>query len=257
MKNYSVVVAILLTFFWGVSFSQNDLGAKFGSPVRGGNTQFSNNGFSLEGDPQAQKGWDALRKKIYNKEMITISDVKGSPYSNDNFLPATLMYDGQIEKECFARYDAYNDEVEFKEFNKENAERYALLKSANLSCRIGNDNYFYLPYFEKGVLKAGYMAKQFEGSRYWFYARDKKTIKEKKTATTSLHKTFPARFSETKEFFIGEPNKKLIQVPNSKKRILSALIKSDQQKAKKFIKEHKLDLKSEEQVIKLLKYLDQ
>ncbi|MFD0860787.1 hypothetical protein ACFQ1M_01095 [Sungkyunkwania multivorans] len=238
MKKSFLIIGIGLLYF--TSFSQGTRPA-----------------FGQAGDPQAQKAWEELRRKVYSKKEISVSNIKGSPFENDNFVPAVIVYEGKAEKEIFARFDAYNDEVEFKQFENENAEVYALHKSSKISCRFGAQELFYLPYkTDGGQSRIGYMYLQFKGNHYWFYARKKKIIMEKKKAYNSLQRSFPARFSEVEEFFIGKPNETLRSVSLRKKKIIEALDEADHQKAKDFVKEQKLNLKEPSQVIALLKYLD-
>lgn len=248
-------MSLLALFALNVSFAQ-DLGEKFGAPIGGKSSQFSNSGFSLEGDPQAVKLWEEIRKKVYNKEMLKISDVKGSPYTYEAFIPAIVMYGGEKEREFYARYNAYNDEIEFKEYNREEAPIYGLLKSPRISCVINGEELTYMQYSKEGEQAQGYLLKKLEGPRYTFFTKDRRIIKKKRTAVNSLQRTFPARFAGETEYYISGPGEVPVLVSQKKKKFVKALDKGDQQKALDYIKEHGVDLKDDTQVIKLLNFLN-
>ncbi len=258
-------MSLFALFAFSMSFSQTpsgngnlgnyDVGLKFGDPIVR-NSQMYNYGYSLEGDPQAVKLWEEIREKVYNKEMLKISDVKGSPYTFDAFVPAVVMYSGEKEKEFYARYNAYNDEVEFKEFNREGAPIYGLLKSPKISCIINGEELKYMQYSKEGEMAQGYLLKKLDGTRYSLFVKDQKTIRKKRTATNSLQRTFPARFADAKEFYIGGPGEAPTLLPQKKKKFLQMLDRSDREKATDYIKEHKVNLKDESQVVRLLAFLN-
>ncbi len=259
--------SLIFSLLWALpilALSQASPGVDRGVPINRGNglqgavPGVSNTGgqFGLSGDPQALKLWDEIKKKVYNKEIIKFSDVKGSPYIKDEFVPARVMYDGKVEKDCFVRVDAYNDEIEFKEYNNRASEIYILLKTPKLSLEINGLSMYYLRYMDEGDVKETYMYKKYEGERYRFYARTKKIIKQKRNATTSLQTSFPARFYDIEEFFIGKGTETLNLVPLKKNKIIEQLDSGDVSKAKRFIKENKLDIRKESELVKLLTYLE-
>ncbi len=212
--------------------------------------------FGQGGDPQAVKAWEDLRKKIYSKKKYSVSKVKGSPYATEVFLPAVIVFGEGEEKEVYARLDAYSDDIEFKLFNNEESEIFSLYKSSKVSCRLNDETFQYLPFKNGEAFDIGFMALKHKGDRYLFYKRTKKILKEKKKAYNSLSRSFPARFVDVEEFFIGKPGETLEWVMLRKKKVLETLDEKDRQKAKEFVKENKIDLKEQEGVVRLLKFLE-
>ncbi len=219
--------------------------------VKDGNLSFGNN-------PQTMDYFNNLRTMITERKAV--ENIKGSPYDNDNFMKGTIMFDDKAYNNALLRYNAYADEVEMKVTDPENKseEIYALNKSPNLFFIINNDKIKYTAFLAKNKKDKipGNVFVLVEGKEYSLYQRRLKRYKESKRATTSLQRSFPARFVDDVEYYIKTAGQTPAPIKLKQKEILAFLTGDKKNKVKTYIKENKIDMKKTDHLKKLFNYMN-
>ena len=134
-----------------------------------------------------------------NKLNFDTSNVQGSPYTADIFLPTTLFYGDENMGNIFYRYNAYNEEIEVKKNNSENEGIRALGRDKKIAIIVnGNPMSFTTFIDKKGLTQNGYLTKLRSG-KYSFYRRTDVKYTEGQKAQNSFIPAIPARFSKFTE----------------------------------------------------------
>ena len=215
----------------------------------------SNNG--LHSDFRLNDLYENIKNHIGYKKK-TNKKIKGTPYFDESFKSAEVLYFGKLIKDkIYLRYNAYTDEMEISSNPLAKGSENILLKNNKVACIIGSETYRYLGFIEENnPPSVGYLNELFNGVVFSFYQRKYKIYMEATTARTSLERSFPARFVEKIEYYFSINNGELNQLKLSKKKILSRL-KNYSILIKSFIKDNGSNLKSLEDVIAMFNYLDQ
>ena len=247
MKHLFLSLVILLSGFH--FYAQGTL-----KDVKDGNMSFGNN-------PQTMDYFNNLRTMIKERDKAkAVENIKGSPYDNENFMKGTIMFGDRTYNNALLRYNAYADEVEMKINNPENKseEIYALSKSPNLSFIINNNKIKYTAFLAKNKKDKipGNVFVLVEGKEYSLYQRKLKRYKESKRATTSLQRSFPARFVDGAEYYMKTAGQTPTPIKLKQKEILAFLTGDKKNKVKTYIKENKIDIKKTDHLVKLVNYMN-
>lgn len=172
------------------------------------------------------------------KKTLTAKDIKGTPYFVEEFKLAKVYYGGRFEegKQIYIRHNAYSDELEMATSPYQYASEQILLKTKEVFCELEGVTYKLLPYISKssGQPEIGYLQSIFEGEKYSIYLNQTKVFMKQQPARTSLERSFPPRFVDSKVFYYskeGETPKYL----NTSKGSLKKLFKNKGQ-AKELLK---------------------
>ncbi|WP_350293614.1 hypothetical protein [uncultured Croceitalea sp.] len=186
--------------------------------------------------------------------------IKGSPYTSNVFLPANIYYKGEDYGSLYYRYNAYNEEIEIKKQNLENEGIRALGRDKSISIRTsieGKPMSFKTFIDKKNRTQNGYLTLLQEG-KYTLYKRIDVKFTEGQKAQNSFVKATPARFSQFVEYYLEIKGKNRIDEVELKNKKLLNLVETDKKEAlKSFLKESDLKLKSEENLIKAISFLNQ
>ena len=185
-------------------------------------------------------------------EDAKLSNVMGSPYENDSFLigkAANKKIDNS--KPYYLRYNIYNDVIEIQD--SENI--IGLIKSLNIYAIISNREYHYEIYSnDNAKTDEGYFILLSKGINSNLYLRKIKKFKDKVKAKDSYHKDTPAAFVDSESFYIKK-DRVLFPVSKKKKDFLLQFPEKENE-LKKYMKAEKINLKSQNDVVKLFKYYD-
>lgn len=185
---------------------------------------------------------------------LTLDDIDGTIYLNENFTLGTLYENGEAFKKLYLRYDAYNDEVELKESANADVVR-AMVKHPIYSCNINGQDYYYVGYKdEDGGPKEGYLAPLVSGRDYALFVKRIKVFKEGKPAKTSLDKGFPHRFLDRTEYYVSIKGDFPVYVKTKKADVLELFLEKDQKAVKEFMKEKRINVGKEEDLVNLFTY---
>ncbi|MDV7140277.1 hypothetical protein R3X28_15405 [Maribacter sp. TH_r10] len=192
---------------------------------------------------------DVLKQK--NNNELSLSEIEGNPYLNENFLKGRLMYKDSIELgEYLMRYHSFADEFEIS-----NAEGPGFLNKADyLRVNLAGDSYRPLNYIdENGEIKKGFFIIKSEGPKASLFLRKYKKVKPAQEAKTSFHKATPAKFLAYENYFLKFGNEAPFEIKLKKGKFIK-LFPENQDRLKKYIKTNNLNLEEEKDAITLIDY---
>ncbi|MEZ4793551.1 MAG: hypothetical protein R2783_08855 [Gelidibacter sp.] len=183
--------------------------------------------------------------------------VQGSPYINEDFLPARISV--SEDDVFYVRYNAISDQFEVK---GENNKSYALNK-------YRRDIVVQLVGLKKTYQVFGYLDEN-ENENFGYFVimndqdsnvkllkKEKKFFIGEKVATTSYDTPKPATYKRANdEYYIKIGNDPAVELPTKKKEI-AKLFPKKEDKILNFIKEHKIKTKREEDLNRLMSYINQ
>lgn len=179
--------------------------------------------------------------------------IKDEAYANPNFLQGKIFQEDQLIKDNVPmRYNAYADEIEIKK-NVSDESYSALIKSPDIFVKIVNDIYVFVP-FEGSIQKGGYFNVLSDGKTYDLYKKTKAEYREPRKAQTSYQQDTPPSFVKSTTYYLVK-NGAFLEMPSSKSKILK-MMDSKKSEMKKYIKENKVDLDKESDLIKTISYFD-
>lgn len=180
----------------------------------------------------------------------------GSPYNSTTFLLGNIYINNELTKSDVAmRYNIYSDEMQVKEtLQSEDKDITALIKSPDISVTILKDKFIYVPK-GKGLEKGGYFQVETNGKTYSLYKKLGKEYFEASKAKTSFERDVPAKFEDRITYYIHFSNGGMVFLPKSKKKRYKAFGESEAM-VKAYAKERKLDITNEEDLKRVIVYLD-
>lgn len=195
---------------------------------------------------------DKLEKLKYEDNSI-----EGSPYMSNIFTPAQLFYGNEPAGNIYYRYNAYNEEIEIKQENKENELIRGLGKDKKIRLIANGKSMSFKTFIDKnGNTKNGYLTLLSDG-KYKLYKHLKVTFKEAKKAENSFVKGSPAKFLQSTEFYLEGPDgKRIDEIQFSTKKLLNLVDKDKQEGLKSYLKEKKIKINDENSLHKVLNYLN-
>lgn len=217
----------------------------------------SGEGGGLGNNPAMMDLYNDMRMKfgrLGEEVKLTLDDIDGSIYPNENFTLGTLYEDGEAFKKLYMRYDAYNDEVELKEAKDDDIVR-AMVQHPKYSCSMNGEVYQFIGYKnEDGESKRGYLMPLTAGENYALFMKQIKVFKEGKPAKTSLDNSFPHRFLDKTEFYVSKSGDVPVFVKTRKSSILSLFSDEDQKTMKNYIRDKRPNLNDKDDLQNLFAY---
>ena len=239
MKKY--LLLLTLHAFYFTSFAQK------GPPI-------GTNG--VHSDSRLSDLFENIKNRVEDQK-TSVDQIKGSPYFDESFKLAKVEYFGKILKDkIYLRYNAYSDEMEMVSNPQLKNSETILIKNNKVACIIDENAYRYLGYVDENETPAvGYVLELFKGEKLSFYERNEKVYMGATQARTSLERSFPARFVDKKKFYFSIENGSLKEVKLNKKKVSNSL-KAYDKDVKSYISTSKTKLKSKEDVLQLLSFIE-
>ncbi|MFD2101647.1 hypothetical protein [Flagellimonas iocasae] len=185
---------------------------------------------------------------------LTLEDIDGTIYLNENFTLGTLYDEGVAFKKLYMRYDAYNDEVELKENLGSDVVR-SMVKHPMYSCAVNGNEYYYSVYIdEDGVSQKGYLTPIVKGEEYTLLVKHRKVFKEGKAARNSLEKSFPHRFLDKTEYYVSVMGEPAVFMKTKKAEVLSLFSEEDQKAIKDYFKDRRPNVNDDHDLLNLFTY---
>lgn len=183
---------------------------------------------------------------------------KGSPYLNENFQYGEVEINDKLALTGKMRFNAYRNEVEILEDNKDDA-YYSLLKRSYIKVRIGDKPYNIYQFKDKpGVgIRTSYFIELNAGPVVLLFKPEAK-LKKGRTPSTSYDKYVPPTYVWSSSYYlVNKDNGKdavAVKVRLNKKDFLRFFGESNQKELVDFIKAKELKVKHEEDAIKLVEF---
>ncbi|RRQ49318.1 hypothetical protein DZC72_01450 [Maribacter algicola] len=194
---------------------------------------------------------DAKRTKNYD-------EFQGSPYVSNNFKQTRISYNDEDMGTMFYRYNALNEEIEIKNTLLEEEGIKGLSRDKNISILVDNKKLSFKTFVtSKNNTLNGYLLQLIDGKTYDLYKRTRVKFTEGKPAPNSFVKAVPARFSQfTEYYFQKEGVNRIDEIPLSNNKLLKLLSGNDKESLKNYLKENKIKIKEEEDLIKAFNFLN-
>jgi hypothetical protein len=176
------------------------------------------------------------------------ANIEGSPYLTDEFIKGTVFIEDEKPYSAMMRYNAYQDEIQVKSTNGISS----LFKRDYVWAEIGGQSFRIETYTTRSGTSKGYFVELNRGE-VRLLKRIEREFKEGQPAVSSYSEDTPPRFDEEITYYLMREGAPAEEVRLRKKDVLSFLSSKD---AETFVKENKLKLKSEGEVIQLLTHLN-
>jgi hypothetical protein len=219
----------------------------------------SSAGFSQSGRQAAQASMlhsDLTLESQMQKNFSAIlrANVEGTPYYDEEFNSANIA---PLNKVFLVRYNAALDDMEVIQSNdtlimNKNNKNYIIKQNK------GNITYKILEYADSKKDKLGYYIQLTEGTNVTLYRKDrKKFVEVKKAAYGGNLNASSAKFKKQKsEFYIElKGSGDAIKIPKKKKSVIKLFI-GKEDLVEKFIKENKIKVTKEKDLINLINYVN-
>lgn len=171
-------------------------------------------------------------------------NVIGSPYFDESWKLGTVFINEDSYKREL-RYNAFLDQIEMKE----KGEITSLFKRNYIRAEIANKNYIIEGYTSNNQVKQGYFIELNKGKNR-LLLRQQKELLAAQPASTSYTTDKPARFIDNETYFLKIDENPATEIKLKEKDILALM--EEEAELKSFIKNNKLKLKTEQEVISLL-----
>lgn len=245
MKKYIFTVLMLTSSWVGISQTFGTVTSSQVSGTYGNSAAIS----YLLGDVSNQK----------EKTSELNSRIQGSAYTTDTFLFGKLYYKGNYESDVYYRYNAYAEEIEIKSINIPDAPISGLSRDKSIELvTLDGKTFSFKTFIDKqGLTQNGYLTLLSDGE-YKFYKRVDVKYTEGQKAQNSFVKAIPPRFSQFTEYYLEVPGvDRIDELEISNRRLIKLLPGDKQELVKSYLKENKLKVKDEADVIAVLKWLEQ
>lgn len=194
----------------------------------------------------------------YTKRNKDWEEFQGSPYTSNDFQPAELFYKNDKIGTIFYRHNALNEEIEIKESKAQQGIR-GLNRDKNIIVKVDGKPMRFMTFIDKGgKTMNGYLTQLVNGEHYDLYRRVHVKFTEGSPAQNSFVKAIPSRFSQFTEYYIQKNGVDRVDELQQKNSKLYALAENSEQKQllKAFLKDNNLDVDNEEDLIRLIMFLD-
>lgn len=197
-------------------------------------------------------------RAIDHKNKDLSKDYIGSPYLTDNFTRTTLFYNGIKENTVFYRFNAYNQEIELKSSYDPLAIIYAINKDKKIAINVeGHPMSFKTFITSNNRTMNGYLITLFEGKEYDLYKRVNIKYDLGRPSPNSFVPPVPARFSKFIEYYFQKKDvNRIDEILLNNRKLLNLLDGTTKTKVKTYIKETKLNIKNEAELITVFKFLN-
>jgi hypothetical protein len=182
------------------------------------------------------------------------NNIEGSPYANESFLVGVInQEDKSVYDKILLRYNIFADEIEIKKSgNSSDSDYDALIKDPKSIVKIANSIYVFVP-FEGSMEKGHYFTVVLEEIAFDLYKKTEVDYSKPYKAKTSYERDRPAKFTQKNSYYLVSKNGTFYELPDSKSKIIKVM-SSKEVEVKSYIKKNKLDISSENDLVKLVKF---
>lgn len=194
-----------------------------------------------------------MKKADYKSEKYS-----GSPYVSDSFLPTSLFYKDEKIGSIFYRHNALNEELEIMKANVDGELIRSLARDKELNIRMNGKKMSFKTFITvKKRTTNGYLTQLLDGKEYDLYKRTLVKFTEGTPAQNSFVAAVPARFTQFTEYYYQKEGvNRVDEVVAKNSKLLKLLDADTKAKIKIFLKENDLNIKNEEDLIKVFEFLN-
>lgn len=197
-----------------------------------------------------------IKRQNKDVDFLDTDSYTGTPYNHPSYLMGNVYQNNELLATNVAlRYNAVADEMEIKEsLASPDEEAKVLTKSPEIFVKIMEDIYIFAPY-KGGVEGGGYFQVLYEGNGVDLYKKLKKDFKPERKATSSITTSTPAKFSDDIVYYLATKEGKFYEMPNSRNKKLK-VFGNKKDMVKGYVRENRLDLNKEKDLLKAVKHYD-
>ena len=202
------------------------------------------------GDHRMQNTFMKLASSLDKSLIYDDTNTNGSKYFNKNFTIGKVYVGVEKQKEIIpVRYNAYQGFIEIQNGD----EIQVLVQDPKISCSINGDLYVYTNYnTKKSNDTSGYLKVLYEGDAFTLYKQELVTFREAKPAKSSMTTSFPAKYVQYENFYFKATNSQSAIEIN--KKTFPKAFNNKQAEVKSYIKKNNIDMKSENDLLKLFTF---
>lgn len=180
------------------------------------------------------------------------TEVEGSPYFEDQFLPGIIEEKNGNKQNAYFRYNVKTDEVEVKA-GPSQTKVFILPRQEKFVYKLKNYSYVLGTYniLNEGIIK-GFAASYYESDKLRFIAKPFAKISEAQPAKTAYEKATPAALYIAVKYYLSVNGEQFQEVKLKEKDFKNLLKESP--KFNEYLKDNKI--KEIEDVVKLLEFHD-
>lgn len=185
-------------------------------------------------------------------------EILGSPYLTEDFVKSKVYFGEEFQGDFFVRYNALNSEIEIKKTNLQEEKPKRLLANQDLRVKYGNRELRFTTYItKKNETKNGYLSIISAGDSYTLYHRLAVKYSEGKAAANSMVMAIPSRYAHFVEYYYKKAGvDRIDQLTQKRGALLKILDKEIREQVNSFIKEEKIDLGEETDLIRTFEYIN-
>lgn len=203
---------------------------------------------------------DLLFSDVRNHEgRVDLVNAVGSPYMSEGFLPCKIYVVEEFAGNFYYRHNAYNDEIEIKDY-PEDPETVSLHTDKQFRL-ISGDKELSLKTLvtENGSYRNGYLNLISSGGRFNLYTRTKVKFTEATKPVNSLVRPTPDKFTSYIDYYYSDTTKEqdvAYYLEDRKNKFIASFDKAIAPELKAFIKERKINVKKQEDLIQVFDFLN-
>ncbi|WP_179344258.1 hypothetical protein [Winogradskyella ursingii] len=187
-------------------------------------------------------------------------NIQGSKYLSEQFLPIKI-FNQKEDKRFLAKYNAFTGNMEVKEMDSKTDDFYVLSKDINdISLEFTTSGELYQTYEyvnEDNESKKDFFVNLVKTNRVSLLKKQEVKFEPAKPAKSSYEKSRPAKYERQKdEYYIKIGAEKAMPLPSNKNDIAELFPKYEKE-IKTFIKKNRIKTSKEEDLISLVKYINQ
>lgn len=193
-----------------------------------------------------------------NKKANVEMEILGSPYLTEHFVKSKVYFGEELIGDYYIRYNALNSEIEIKETDLKEEAPKRLLANQDLRVKYGNRELRFTTYItKKDETKNGFLSIIEDGENYTLYHRLAVKYSEGKAAANSMVNPIPSRYAHFVEYYYQKKGvDRIDQLVQKKGSLLKVLDKELREEVSNFLKEYKIDLNEEQDLIRTFNYIN-
>jgi len=196
--------------------------------------------------------YEYLGEKSSDKK-YAYNDIKGSPYENEEFSPGKIFYKGMEPISLLLRFNIYDNVIQYVD----NLQIYDLIINEKfLHAEVNGLKLIYSEYVDGTELKKGFFI-QLLGGKYNLYKMKRIELSKGSEKASSYEQDKPPSFNRLKDkYYLSSENNSFFLFTGSKKS-MQEVFRKDYDVVQEIVKDKKINLKKEEDIIQLITILNQ